>query len=446
MSRKIYQFDDFVLDQNKRQLSFDKNPVNLASKNFEILSLLVENSGKVIEKEEIFKEVWANSFVEEGNLPVHISALRKMFKELNPDKNFIKTVSGRGYIFTAQARELPPSQFESYLKNSAKFLPINAEAHNFYLKGQYIIDTISTRINLESDLHQAIEFFDSALRLEPDFVQAYIGITYALIKLNVFTYLSKEEVLARCSSVIQQAKAICPDTAEIHSLEAEVNLIIKLDIPQAEKAALKALELDPANDKACNVLGILNLCLNRIEAAHKYYIKASKLNPTNPIHNQNGIIRVHYYSQDYNKAIMKAKEVLKTDSRSFAAHFILSLSYAGLGIYDEALKYCDKILKFIDNIEIRLLRAYILALRNQPDEADRLISEILTDEKQICACLFYIVLIYTVQDKIDEAFDLLFKYCDKADIPILTINIEPGLKKLREDSRFPPILERLNLI
>lgn len=113
---------------------------------------------------------------------------------------------------------------------------------------------------------------------------------------------------------------------------------------------------------------------------------------------------------------------------------------------DEALKYNWRILNRKDNIEVSLLGAYILVLQNQPEEADQLIRDILTDEKQICACLFYIVLIYTIQGKIDESFDLLFKYCDKSDIPILTINIQPGLEKLREDKRFPLILERLNLV
>lgn len=445
MNQKIYQFDGFVLDQYKRQLLFDKEPIDLASKTFEILSLLVRNSGEIVEKEDIFKTVWANSFVEESNLPVHISALRKIFKETGKGKDFIKTVSGRGYIFTAQVLELSPGQLELFHKSPARILSANAEANHLYQKGHYIIDTISTRIKLESDLYQAIKFFNSALKLDPNFVEAYIGIANALIYLNVFTYLSKEEVLFRCSSVIQQAKAISHDIAEIYSLEAEINLLINLNIPQAEKAALKAVKLDSTNARANYVLGVLNLCLDKIETAHTYFIKASEINPTN-ISYRNALIRVHYYSQDFNKAIMKAKEVLEMDGRSFAALFTLSLSYARLGIYDEALKYCDEILKYIDNIEVWLLRAYILALQNQTDEADRLINEILTDEKQRCACLFYIVLIYTIQDRFDEAFDLLFKYCDRADISILTIKVEPGLKKLHKDKRFPIILDRLKLI
>jgi tetratricopeptide (TPR) repeat protein len=245
--------------------------------------------------------------------------------------------------------------------------------------------------------------------------------------------------------VIQQAKAINRNIAEIYSLEAEISLLIRLDIPRAKKAALKAVKLDSTNAKANYVLGVLNLCLGKTGTAHSYFLKASEIQPTN-MSFRNAFIRVHYYSQDFNQAIAKAKEVLEMDGRSFGALFILSISYAQLGIYDEALKYCDEILKYINNNEICFLRAYILALQNRPDEADRLIEEVLTDEKLIGPCLFYIVLIYTIQDRFDEAFELLFEYHDRADIPILTIKAEPGLKKLRQDERFPIILDRLNLV
>ena len=68
MKQKIYQFENFILDQNKTQLFFRKTPIFLTSKNFELLSLLVESSSKIFEKKEIFDIVWSDNFVEESKL------------------------------------------------------------------------------------------------------------------------------------------------------------------------------------------------------------------------------------------------------------------------------------------------------------------------------------------------------------------------------------------
>lgn len=74
----------------------------LAPKVFDILLVLVRHSGRLLEKEELLKEVWPEQFVEEGNLPLNISALRKALGE----RRYIETVPKRGYRFAASVREV----------------------------------------------------------------------------------------------------------------------------------------------------------------------------------------------------------------------------------------------------------------------------------------------------------------------------------------------------
>ena len=73
----IYEFDRFRVDSLNRLLLHDGEVVPLTSKIFDILLLLVENSGRVLEKEEVMQKVWQSSFVEESNLARNISTLRK---------------------------------------------------------------------------------------------------------------------------------------------------------------------------------------------------------------------------------------------------------------------------------------------------------------------------------------------------------------------------------
>lgn len=99
--KKLYTFNDFTLDTSLRQLSNNGARINISSKAFDILLYLIENHSKIVLKEELFEAIWTNSFVEENNLPVHISALRRVLGDKRGESHYIKTISGKGYIFVA---------------------------------------------------------------------------------------------------------------------------------------------------------------------------------------------------------------------------------------------------------------------------------------------------------------------------------------------------------
>jgi DNA-binding winged helix-turn-helix (wHTH) protein/TolB-like protein/tetratricopeptide (TPR) repeat protein len=97
-----YEFDGYRVDVAKR-LVFSANGqlLPLSAKAFETLLFLLENPGRVIERDEIMDAVWPNTAVEENNLTQHISSLRRLLGESKDDHRFIVTVSGRGYKFAA---------------------------------------------------------------------------------------------------------------------------------------------------------------------------------------------------------------------------------------------------------------------------------------------------------------------------------------------------------
>jgi DNA-binding winged helix-turn-helix (wHTH) protein/TolB-like protein/Tfp pilus assembly protein PilF len=109
MSRQIrhyYKFGPFRLDPAKRDLLRDGEIVPLPPKVLDILQVLVENNGEIVEKEELMSRVWPDSFVEEGNLSVNIFALRKALGDDGHEHQFIKTVPKRGYRFVASVSEV----------------------------------------------------------------------------------------------------------------------------------------------------------------------------------------------------------------------------------------------------------------------------------------------------------------------------------------------------
>ena len=109
----IYQFDLFRLDTGKRLLWRETEPVQLAPKAFDTLVCLLQSSGQVVERETLMQTLWPDTFVEDTNLTVNISALRKALGEQSDEHRFIVTVPRRGYCFVAPVTlvttEAPPA-------------------------------------------------------------------------------------------------------------------------------------------------------------------------------------------------------------------------------------------------------------------------------------------------------------------------------------------------
>src|SRR5262249_37898474 len=106
MEKEMYYFGPFSLDPGERVLSHDGTPLTLTPKVFDTLLCLVRNRGRVLTKDELLKEIWPDAFVEEVNLAVNISTLRKALGEGPKDGRYIVTVPGRGYRFVAEVQEV----------------------------------------------------------------------------------------------------------------------------------------------------------------------------------------------------------------------------------------------------------------------------------------------------------------------------------------------------
>jgi DNA-binding winged helix-turn-helix (wHTH) protein len=105
-----YRFGDFQLDTATRILKRDGAPVPLTPKAFDTLVALVTRGGAVVEKEDLLKEVWPDSFVEEATLAQNIFTLRRVLGQNKESQQYIETVPKHGYRFGVDVIELPRTQ------------------------------------------------------------------------------------------------------------------------------------------------------------------------------------------------------------------------------------------------------------------------------------------------------------------------------------------------
>ena len=100
----LYEFGPFVLDTMQHALLRNGEQVPLTPKTYDTLLVLVQNSGKMLSKEELMNTLWPDRFVEESNLTQQISMIRKALGESPSEHRYIVTVPGRGYRFAAAVR------------------------------------------------------------------------------------------------------------------------------------------------------------------------------------------------------------------------------------------------------------------------------------------------------------------------------------------------------
>jgi DNA-binding winged helix-turn-helix (wHTH) protein/TolB-like protein/Flp pilus assembly protein TadD len=113
MSTRFYQFGPFQIDKLNHVLMRDRETLPLKPKAFDMLLLLVENRGRVLDKDELLSRLWPDTVVEESNLSQNVYLLRKVLGEKPGGEAYIATMPKRGYRFVASVREVEDADSDS---------------------------------------------------------------------------------------------------------------------------------------------------------------------------------------------------------------------------------------------------------------------------------------------------------------------------------------------
>src|SRR5262249_34169832 len=128
MEPRCFSFGPFVLIPERQLLLKEGSPVRVGSRALEILTVLVERHGELLNKQEIISLVWTDTFVDESNLKVNIAAIRKAIDPSDSKLSCIVTVIGRGYRFVEPVKvvdmdaQIGQSEYSAYAARSSKSL------------------------------------------------------------------------------------------------------------------------------------------------------------------------------------------------------------------------------------------------------------------------------------------------------------------------------------
>jgi TolB-like protein/DNA-binding winged helix-turn-helix (wHTH) protein/Tfp pilus assembly protein PilF len=125
--KELFEFDSFRLDPAEQLLLRDGQPVPLEPKVFETLLVLIRHGGRLVGKEELMREVWPDSFVEDSNLTRNISILRKALNRNDGGPQYIETVPKRGYRFVGEVQALVDARTELIVQSAKVSVVIDEE-------------------------------------------------------------------------------------------------------------------------------------------------------------------------------------------------------------------------------------------------------------------------------------------------------------------------------
>jgi DNA-binding winged helix-turn-helix (wHTH) protein len=159
MSGNEVNFGQFRLDLTTRTLSRGGAPIALAGRALDILCILAAARGDVVSKDELMAQVWRGRIVEENNIQVHVSALRKALDEHRDGRSHVVTVPGRGYRLIDL--EMPAATAQSPVTGAAQDRPAIALVPFDEMSDRPLPDKPSIAVlpfhNMSGDLEQ--EYF-----------------------------------------------------------------------------------------------------------------------------------------------------------------------------------------------------------------------------------------------------------------------------------------------
>ena len=210
--------------------------------------------------------------------------------------------------------------------------PVNLKAHEAYLRGWHEDDiggTLSNRQGMEQaageHLRRAVEYYEQALREDPGFAPAYLGLAY-----NGFP--------DRAETAARKALEIDDSLSDAHLILGEIKLVRDLDWRDAERELLRAIELNPNNAAAHQGYAYFLDAAGRLEEGMREYDRAQELDPGN-----DHLASALYSRRQFDRLIELERDAFARDPArnaydSAVSHKTLMVAYARVGRYKESIE------------------------------------------------------------------------------------------------------------
>jgi TolB-like protein/DNA-binding winged helix-turn-helix (wHTH) protein/Tfp pilus assembly protein PilF len=318
---------------------------------------------------------------------------------------------------------------------------LNPAAHEEYLKGRFFWNK-----RTESGYMDAIDHFQRAIRIDPDYPEPYAGMAdaYALLGSLGGASIPRREAMNNARSSARKALALDPALAEAHTSLAFVLMHYDWDFAAAEKEFLRAIDLNPSYATAHQWHAINLAATGQMDAALTEIRHAQELDPLSLVISAD-IGEFLCFARRYDDAVTQLQGTLKMDPSFLLGHLNSVAAYHHLGKYAEAEAHARKALELAPNsMWAQGVLAQSYALAGQKREARALMDRIEHSAHGKENAHNLAITALALGDK-DLAFHWLQVANQERSGSLILLKVVPYYDPLRADPRFVTMLKSVGL-
>ena len=323
---------------------------------------------------------------------------------------------------------------------AAKRYTTNEEAYRLYLQGTALADKRSRKDN-----DKAIEYFEQAVKLDPNYAPAYAGLANAQTAIVIVGGGNPSKQYPKAKAAIEKALAIDDNLAEAHSYAGEIKFVFEWDFAEAEAQHKRAIELSPNSSTAHRMYALLLGYLGRFDESTAEIKTAIDLEPASVL-NHSIYGQILYWSRHYDESIAQFKRSVEMDADFPTNYNFLIRSYRSKGDDDQAFEWFvrARTQRGDKPDEIQLWKT-IYAKSGWRGVNGRQLEKEKEREKTGDANAMLLAHLYIELEMREEAFAYLEKAFGERRWAMTTLKVEPRFDSLRSDPRFEELVKRVGL-
>jgi adenylate cyclase len=314
----------------------------------------------------------------------------------------------------------------------------NNDAYQLYLKGRFYFAR-----RTDADIRQSIELFQQAIKLDPNFALAYVGIGESWAVMPSYPYMEAKDAMPLAKTAIAKALEIDPELPEAHTVAGIIAATYDWDWTKAESEFKRSLELDPNLAITHYRYAWVYLSpMGRHEEAITEMSRAMELEPLSLVQGAN-FAAVYIYARQNDKALEQAKKTYDMDPTLVTGQNWMCHSLDVNGRYPESLAISEKSFRTNGSLYAALSYAYARSGRRQ--DAETILKQWNEVKTTKSVSHYWQAITYAALGDKDTAFADLEKAYQDHDWFYQRIKVDPFLDPLRDDPRFDDLVKRLGL-
>jgi eukaryotic-like serine/threonine-protein kinase len=312
----------------------------------------------------------------------------------------------------------------------------NEDAYRLYLQGMFLVE----KENL-ADAKRAIELFDQAVSLDPNYAKAWAGKARAHCTYAHFGGSSPGDAFAKAKPALERALVLDENLPEAYGVLGTIRADYDWNFAEAEKDFLRAIELAPNSDTPRRWYANRLAGLGRSEEAIAAIKIAIDVNPNSVFH-QIMYGRILYYARRYDEAITQLQRVIEMDSAIPLIYHLLWKSYHMKGDYPRAY---ESFLRFQLSIGTKdeMLKSYETAYAKSGWQAVLLRYRDVKANDPSGSAAYTMAVLSALVGQREQSFRYLDDAVNNRSLEVPNIVGEPSFDSLRGDARFTELVRRV---